>query len=95
MFTAPRAGVYMISFSYRAINDAGEQTEVYVYKNSGQMGETLHYTYYSSDGSGQVSSTGGRTLYQSLEAGDTITLQTDTVTGDMWKIIFCLEFISN
>ena len=36
MFTAPRAGVYMISFSYQAHNDPGpgpEQTNVYIYKN--------------------------------------------------------------
>ena len=84
----------MISFSYEARNDAGEQTEVYVYKNSGQMGETGHYTYYSSGGRGRVRSTGGRTLYQSLEAGDTITLQTG-VSGEIYNIMMCVEFINN
>ena len=95
VFTAPRAGVYMISFSYEARNDPGEGTWVYVYKNSGQMRETGHHTYYRSGGSGRLGFTGGRTLYQSLEAGDTITLQTGGMSGEMYDIMMCVEFINN
>ena len=56
--------------------------------------ETEHYTGYSSGGSGVVQSTGGRAVFQRLGAGDTLTLQTETVTGQMWEIMFCVEFSS-
>ena len=95
MFTAPRAGVYLITFSYRSSNDPGQGTTVYIYKNGHQMSETLHNTYFSIAGNGWVQSTGGRAVYQRLGAGDTLTLQTTTVTGNMYNIIFCVEFINN
>ena len=91
MFTAPRAGVYLITFSYYVLNDHGEQTEVYLHLNGEKLGETRHRTSYS-DGSGQMRSAGGRAVYQRLEAGDTLTLQTTTVSGDMFYIMFCVEF---
>ena len=95
VFTVPRDGVYLITFSYQGENDPGEVTYVYIYKNGAQMVETRHNTYYSSGGSGKVWFTGGRTVYQRLEAGDTLTLQTGRVDGDMWHIMFCVEFINN
>ena len=95
MFTVPRAGVYLITFSYQGSNDPGEYTYVYIYKNGASLDETRHYTYYNSGSSGQVVSTGGRAVYLRLEAGDTLTLQTYTVTGSMWHIMFCIEFINN
>ena len=83
MFTAPRAGVYLITFSYRSYNDPNEQTDVYLHLNGARLVETLHQTFYGSAGSGAVDSTGGRAVYQRLEAGDTLTLQTTTVTGKL------------
>ena len=95
VFTAPRAGVYLITFSYRGYNAHGKRTEVYMYKNGGRLDETRFLTYYTGS-SGQLDSTGGRSVYQRLEAGDTLTLQTDdTLTGDMTWIIFCVQFINN
>ena len=95
MFTAPRAGVYLITFSYRGTNDPGERTYVFIYKNGNKLNETVHFTNYSSDGYGEVQSTGGRAVYQRLEAGDTLTLQTETVSGDMYRVMFCVQFINN
>ena len=97
MFTAPRAGVYLITFSYDGRNNPGEKTYVYVHLNGVRLGETIHHTGYTG-GTTQytyVGSTGGRAVYQRLEPGDTLTLQTGTVTGDMWNIIFCVQFINN
>ena len=94
MFTAPRAGVYLITFSYQGNNEPGEGTTVFIYKN-GAESETQHDTYYSRDGSGWVDSTGGRAVYHRLEAGDTLTLQTGTVTGTMGFIMLCVQFINN
>ena len=94
MFTAPRAGVYLITFSFYSGNNPGEDTEVYLHHNGARLGETLHHTGYNSGGSGWVYSTGGRAVYQRLGAGDTLTLQTDTVTGAMYDTMFCIEFSS-
>lgn len=96
MFTAPFPGVYLITFSYKSYNDVGEINRVYIHKNGVIVSETLHETYYNLASNGKVGSTGGRSVYQRLEAGDTLTLQTDdTLTGDMTWIIFCVQFINN
>ena len=95
VFTAPRAGVYLITFSYTGDIDPGERTWVYIYKNGARLLETQHGTYYGSGGSGRVISTGGRAVYQRLEAGDTLTLKTDSLTGIMRYIMFCIQFINN
>ena len=95
IFTAPCAGVYLITFSYLGSNDPGEEIYAFLHKNEEKINETRHFTYYGAEGSGIVHSTGGRAVYQRLEAGDTITLQTDSVTGVMWNIIFCIQFINN
>ena len=95
MFTAPRAGVYLITFSYESYIDPGEYTNVYLYLNGVGLEETRHQTYYGSGGSGLVGSPGGRAVYQKVEAGDTLTLQTSGVTGDMYPIMFCVQFINN
>ena len=96
VFTAPRAGVYLITFSYESDNDPDERTYAYLYTNGNRLDETYHVTFYSSGGSGYMESTSGRSVYQRLEAGDTLTLQTDeTLTGDMGWIIFCVQFINN
>ena len=88
MFTAPRAGVYLITFSTQARYDVGEQTWVNLYKNGACLEKIRHDTYYGDDGYpfGQLGSTGGRTVYLRLEAGDTLTLQTEIVTGQMFNI---------
>ena len=95
MFTAPRAGVYLITFSYESDNDPGEQTLVYIYKNGAMVSETGHGTAYSPGGRGWVHSASGRAVYQRLGAGDTITLQTYSLTGYMGVIMFCVQFINN
>ena len=95
VFTAPRSGVYLITFSYWGGNYHGEATRVYLHHNEVRLREALHQTQYDSDGSGFVESTGGRAVYLRLKAGDTLTLQTDTVTGSMYHIMFCVQFINN
>ena len=87
--------MYQITFSYQSDNNPGEQTYVYIYKDGVKLQETNHYTYYSSGGKGSVQSTGGRAVYQRLEAGSTIHLETDAVTGTMYRIFLCVEFINN
>ena len=91
VFTAPRAGVYLITFSY----EGGEWSEVFMYKDGVKLQETKHKTYYYRAGKGYVSSTGGRAVYQRLKAGSTIHLGTDIVRGNMGHIILCVEFINN
>ena len=93
-FTAPTAGVYLITFSYRSANVPGRETVVYIYKNGVRLEKTRYGTlYYNSQArSGQVQSTGGRSLYQRLEAGNTIHLQTGGGSGNMGELILCVEF---
>ena len=95
VFTAPRAGVYLITFSYYSYNGSGELTLAYLFTNGQRLDETEHNNYYTGDGSGRVQSTSGRAVYQKLEAGDTITLQTGAVTGYMGEIMLCVQFINN
>ena len=93
VFTAPRAGVYLITFSFYTYNDPSELTNVYLHLNGASLVETQHATfYYGGDVSGRVLSTGGRAVYLRLGAGDTLTLQTGTLTGQMGRIMFCVEF---
>ena len=94
MFTAPRAGVYLMTFSYYSYNGSGELTLAYLFTNGQRLDETEHNTYYTS-GSGRVQSTSGRSVYQKLEAGDTLTLRADLVSRSMKNIMFCVQFINN
>ena len=94
MFTAPCAGVYLITFSFRSANEHGEVTEALLYTNGQMLPETYHDTYYYG-GSGQVVSTGGRSVYQRLEAGDTINLHAGHLSGYIYRILFCIQFINN
>ena len=83
--------MYLITFSY----EGGEWSEVYIYKDGVKLQETKHKTYYNSAGYGQVTSTGGRAVYQRLGAGNTIHLGTGTVDGKIYHILMCVQFINN
>ena len=115
VFTAPQAGVYLITFSLAAIRDTDKSESlvgVMVLKDGTEMQETA---YQAGTGTGRTpvhrgpqktttkapstidpmtSTTGGRAVYQKLEAGDTLTLQTGIV-GYMGYIMFCVQFINN
>ena len=93
VFTAPRAGVYLITCSYQCGNQPGQVTIVSLYKNGAMMKGIKDYSGYNINS--ELWSTGGRAVYQRLEAGSTIHLGTDTVKGNMGHIILCVEFINN
>ena len=95
MFTAPRAGVYLVTFSFESRNDPDEETSVWMHLNGARLEETQYVTWYYTGGSGAVYSTGGRAVYLRLGAGDTLTLQTGRLDGNMWDIMFCSEFTNN
>ena len=82
-FTAPLAGVYLVTFSYQATNDPEERTYAYLYKDGIRLKETQHHDFLSGSGpyAHVQSSTSGRAVYQYLEAGSTIHLQADYVNG--------------
>ena len=90
-FTAPRTGVYLVTFSYWSSHNAGKRSHVWLHKNGVKIEETGHGTYFTGEW-GQVQSTGGRSVYLRLNYGNTISLQTETVTGGMYRIIFCVQF---
>ena len=48
----------MISFSYLALNSAGDSTYANVHVNNKRYEETINAAYFTSGGSGQVASTG-------------------------------------
>ena len=87
--------MYLITFSYSSNNSPNQRTDVYIHKDGVRLQDAYHTAYYGSDVSGWVGSLGGRTVYQRLKAGNTIHLQSGTVTGHVWGLILCVEFINN
>ena len=65
--------------------------------NGAKLEETVHATWLGSGGGSDAAmrSTVGWAVYQSLEAGHTLHLQTDTGTGYKGRIMFCIQFMSN
>lgn len=113
VFTAPQAGVYLITFSLGIYVDTDDSSiKVVVLKDGNEMittasGLSLGDGRTSISRGGQrtttksptiipVSTTGGRAVYQRLEAGNKISLKSvvlnDAKMGGIW---FCVQFVSN
>ena len=94
-FSAPQDGVYMISFSYLALNSAGDSTYANVHVNNKRFEETINAAYFTSGGSGQVASTGARSLYLELDTGDTVTIWATTIdkTVKLSILFFCVQYV--
>ena len=93
MFTAPRAGVYLITCSYQCGNQPGQVTIVSLYKNGAMMKGIKDYSGYNINS--ELWSTGGRAVYQRLEAGNTIYMQTASMSGRLDNILLCVEYLHN
>ena len=57
---------------------------------------TINAAYFTSGGSGQVASTGARSLYLELDTGNTVTIWATSIdnTGKLTRIIFCVQYVS-
>ena len=63
----------------RSRQDSGEYNQAWLYINGEQIEESKYWTYYY-DSEGYAASLGSRSLYLSLESGDTITLRTGNIS---------------
>ena len=93
IFTAPLAGTWSISFSLYSMPNPGEYNLIYLYKNGQQIEETEHYTgHLSVGGSGRMWFTGGRNVFLSLDAGDTVEMRADSSGESTQIIMICYEY---
>ena len=73
-FISGVAGSYTVTWSLRAINDAGDHSvHINLRKNGQNIDESLHYSRYTGP-SGYAYDQGGRTLVLHLDSGDTMDL---------------------
>ena len=103
-FTVPLNGVYMITFSYETNIEAGEEIGVYLNKDGLEIQYVWNKTFdhksygvrhYLKNRSNGLNggSIGGLATYQRLEAGNDITLMTEIVTGHMFDLTMCVQFL--
>ena len=93
IFTAPLAGTWSISFSLSSSPDPEDYNAIFLYKNGRQISETRHYTG-NHVGSGYVGFTGGRNVFLSLDAGDTVELRASSHGEGTDRILICYEYVS-
>ena len=94
IFTAPLAGTWSISFSLFSDPEPGDYNWIYLYKNGQQIPETRHYNGHSEDGAGYMGFTGGRNVFLSLDAGDTVELRPEHLGEITRRILICYEYVS-
>ena len=85
------SGVYRLFFNLRTSNDDGDTNYVYLYLNgdvmeASQTGANLH------DSDGHVSSNGAREVIIAATKGDTITLKSNQMDGELQHVLTCFEY---
>merc|ERR1711892_1340421 len=90
-FTAGNTGSYTVTWSLRAINDAGDHSvHINMRKNGKNVDESLHYSRYTGP-SGYAYDQGGRTLVVHLERGDTLDLFCNECSAGIDDVTFCVS----
>ena len=90
-FISGVAGSYTVTWSLRAINDAGDHSvHINLRKNGQNIDESLHYSRYTGP-SGYAYDQGGRTLVVHLDSGDTMDLFCNECSAGIDDITFCVS----
>ena len=90
-FISGVAGSYTVTWSLRAINDAGDHSvHINLRKNGQNIDESLHYSRYTGP-SGYAYDQGGRTLIVHLDRGDTMDLFCNECSAGIDDITFCVS----
>eukprot|EP00091_Calanus_sinicus_P024193 TRINITY_DN8540_c0_g1_i4.p1 TRINITY_DN8540_c0_g1~~TRINITY_DN8540_c0_g1_i4.p1 ORF type:complete len:214 (-),score=62.78 TRINITY_DN8540_c0_g1_i4:71-712(-) len=90
-FISGVAGTYTVTWSLRAINDAGDHSvHINLRKNEKNIDESLHYSRYTGP-SGYAYDQGGRTLVLHLDSGDTVDLFCNECSAGIDDITFCVS----
>ena len=90
-FTAGHPGIYTVTYSTRAHNDAGENyIVIFLRKNGEWIYESKHFSWYTGP-SGQVHDQGGRTLHLHLNPRDTLDLWCDSCSAGIADTTFCIS----
>ena len=83
------SGDWRVSYSLMSKLDSGYNF-CFLYLNGQQQWATRHQTYSTG---AMVQSTGGRVVTLEASAEDEIEIQTTTMDGSYWNILYCAEFI--
>ena len=90
-FVSGVAGTYTVTWSLRAINDAGDHSvHINLRKNEQNIDESLHYSRYTGP-SGYAYDQGGRTLVLHLDSGDTVDLFCNECSAGIDDVTFCVS----
>eukprot|EP00092_Neocalanus_flemingeri_P093457 GFUD01118785.1.p1 GENE.GFUD01118785.1~~GFUD01118785.1.p1 ORF type:complete len:357 (-),score=111.86 GFUD01118785.1:58-1128(-) len=90
-YTAARDGIYTLTYSLFAYNDAREKrVEVWMRKNEQQISGTKHSSTYTGP-SGFVFDQGGRTMLVQLVKGDTVDVFCQDCSAWVGQISFCVS----
>ena len=83
----------MVSFSFFSRVLSGDHNSVNIYKNGEPVEGTNHFTAYT-DSNGELTSTGGRTLYMHVSKSDILHLGTERIDQDISEITTCFQLIN-
>merc|ERR1711935_36088 len=90
IFTSPTPGIYSMTWSLTARNEAGDQNvRIYLMKNGARVHESIHFSYYTG-ASGRVSDEGGRTLIIDLLEGETLSMFCENCSAEVFNVNFCV-----
>ena len=90
-FISGLAGSYTVTWSLRAINDAGDHSvHINLRKNGQNIDESLHYSRYTGP-SGYAYDQGGRTLVLHLDEGDTMDLFCNECSAGIDDVTICVS----
>jgi len=91
VFTSGHPGSYTVSWSLKALNDAGnDAVDIFLRKNGGNIAASQQATVYTGP-SGHARDQGGRTLVLHLDRGDTLDLYCVDCSAGIEHTTFCVS----
>merc|ERR1719500_2348221 len=91
-FYCEQTGTYHVSWDLLNVLPTSKQNVICLHRNGKQIPESMHNSYYG--GARQTNDQGGRTMFLSLNFGDTLWLQTAWFTGEAHSIWFNVHLIA-
>ena len=93
-FVSDYSGTWMVSISAISGVDAGQENLLYLTVNGERLEESMIRTYRNEWNPSFTSVTGGRSVFLSLSAGDSVFLHADKAAGSVSKITTCFYLVA-